>query len=444
MMQSIHRPRLAVLLIAGLAAAGACTDTSGTTQPVSDHSARTTGLSRAALGALGQVRSRLTIRDQLKALSDRAPGFTGVFLDGAGVLTIAVARDDFPLVSTEAVLAWARSYTAAAANATASSVRFRRVPYSYSELYDRFKLAEQVITPGDGLTLAAIDESRGVIVLGLQSLDRASTVRERLAQAGVPGGMVEFRQQDVGRGELKLSDAVRPTAGGIKTQHHNAGYCTLGFNVGRWDEGWNAPPYYFFSAAHCQGSTWGQYQAYPVYQVNSGVGEEFEVVPIKTYPAWPCPSASKSPCELADLVVYKYDDTVAVRYGNVAKPDGSLNIIGYYNVQPQLVGTIAGQVVTKVGAFGGQSTGTVSLTCTDQPVATTDHPSTVWVLCLGEANYNSADGDSGGPIFIPYNPANPNQTPDLVGIHSNAAGSHRYFTTMDYIDYATNYAYYYW
>jgi len=90
-----------------------------------------------------------------------------------------------------------------------------------------------------------------------------------------------------------------------------------------------------------------------------------------------------------------------VRYGYVTAPDASLNILGYYNVQPYVTGAIQGQTVTTVGATSGKQTGTVSLACADQPVATADHPSTVWVLCLGEANYSGGVGDSGARIFGP-------------------------------------------
>jgi len=75
---------------------------------------------------------------------------------------VVVARDDFSDASMQVALDWARRYSPSLA--AVNRIKRRRVRYAYTELYDAFHIAEQAIIPSDGLTLAAIDETRGLIV----------------------------------------------------------------------------------------------------------------------------------------------------------------------------------------------------------------------------------------------------------------------------------------
>jgi hypothetical protein len=156
-------------------------------------------------------------RQQLRAISQKAPGFTGLFLDDDGIVTLAVATDDFPAASQGTVMAWARKYFVGLD--LGAAIRLRRVPYDYVQLSNAFAVVQESMQPSDGLTLLAIDEAKGVIRLGLASLAASGGLRSRLAAAGVPPDMLAFEHADVGVADATLqSNGVRPAVG-IHSNH---------------------------------------------------------------------------------------------------------------------------------------------------------------------------------------------------------------------------------
>jgi hypothetical protein len=73
--------------------------------------------------------------------------------------------------------------------------------------------------------------------------------------------------------------------------------------------------------------------------------------------------------------------------------------------------------ITKVGATTGRTAGTIQMTCQDVNVLT---PSNKWILCADIANYASAPGDSGSPVFNIMGATN---NVSLTGIHFAGNGS---------------------
>jgi hypothetical protein len=66
---------------------------------------------------------------------------------------------------------------------------------------------------------------------------------------------------------------------------------------------------------------------------------------------------------------------------------------------------------------------------------------------MQETNYPAGSGDSGAPVFIPYNPFNPWNTPRVAGIHMGTAlneqgVSRKYFSPITQIEYALPTLYY--
>lgn len=157
-----------------------------------------------------------------------------------------------------------------------------------------------------------------------------------------------------------------------------------------------------------------------------------------------CPSG-KSPCQHADVLVVRSDDSVSTLYLRVADVNSSRTIIGHFNLQgAPTIGGLTGETVTKVGSATGKTTGQITATCVDVKLFDDITQQDIWILCQQRANYGSSGQDSGAPVFIPYSPTNWN-TPRLVGIHSSRVlGSpNRHFSPMTQIDYALNYAYYF-
>lgn len=334
-----------------------------------------------------------------------------------------------------------------------TSAKLRRVEFSYavlSENYDRILSALQV---ADGVNMTYIDETRGVIGIGLESLSKVESLRARLGVLGVPKGMVGFEQSQLGVPETTLNQKYRPLIGGLQIQHHSiTNTCSLGFNVfRRGPDNYSPDPSlgrYFFTASHCSG-TWGVFSGAFMYQHVTGagnrIGVEFEVAPKLTYPA--CPSPAQSPCQVADVMVGRSDDSVLVSYMRVANVDASKNIIGTFNLQGATTyGGLDGETITMVGATSGKRTSTIMKTCVNRTFPDDITGGTMTILCLQETNYVSGSGDSGAPVFIPYIAGNWN-TPRVVGIHmgstDNEQGQPRkYFSPITQIEYALPTLYY--
>jgi hypothetical protein len=110
---------------------------------------------------------------------------------------------------------------------------------------------------------------------------------------------------------------------------------------------------------------------------------------------------------------------VSQGYGIVKKTNlNSIVITGNTGVSGIVYGAVAGETVWKVGKTTGTTKGTVTSTCVNFQLQFPDP----MILCGHSAWYGSGDGDSGAPVFIPYDPQQPGSTPRTVGIHSSRAG----------------------
>lgn len=270
-----------------------------------------------------------------------------------------------------------------------------------------------------------------------------------LVSAGIPRDMIEVQRESRSVPESTLNDKYRPLVGGL--QITNPAFptkpCTLGYIIlKRGEDGYSPDPSlgrFFLTAAHCS-PTWGipttQIYYQPTHWSGNRIGVEVAVAPKLS--GGSCPSG-KSPCQHADVLVGRADDSVSTLYLRVADVNSLKTIIGHLNLQgAPTLGGLTGETVTKVGSATGKTTGKILATCVD--VQLPNFQENIWILCQQRADYHSSDYDSGAPVFIPYSPSNWN-TPRLVGIHSsrNVVTGHRHFSPMSQIDYALNYAYYF-
>jgi hypothetical protein len=280
-------------------------------------------------------------------------------------------------------------------------------------------------------------------------LSEVPKLRASLESQDLPHAMVTFEQRQRAVPETTLNQKYRPAIGGLQIFTQGlANPCTLGFNV-LWkaEDGQSydlSQGRFFLTASHCS-PTWGVPASWNFFQhtavTGNKVGVQVDVAP-KLYGA-ACPP-NKSPCQHADVLVVRYDDTVSTQYLRVANVDASKNITGAYNLQgAYTVGGLDGETVTKVGSASGKTTGTISATCIDVTLFDAITNEYITLLCEQRANYTSAPFDSGAPVFIPYSSTNWN-TPRLVGIHSSSDGTNRYFAPMSQVDYALNYKYFWY
>lgn len=138
-------------------------------------------------------------------------------------------------------------------------------------------------------------------------------------------------------------------------------------------------------------------------------------------------------------MVGRYDAGVSQGYGVVKKTNlNSITITGNVSVSGIVYGALTGEVVRKIGQTTGTTQGTVTAGCVDVPPGG-GFPG---VICAQAATYGSGPGDSGGAVFMPYNPAQPSSTPRTVGVHFASDGSTRYYSTIIQAFNAQDYAFF--
>jgi hypothetical protein len=128
-----------------------------------------------------------------------------------------------------------------------------------------------------------------------------------------------------------------------------------------------------------------------------------------------------------------YSSSTLAEFGRIAAPSNQTGSTTISTTQPRLrlVGVrrerYAGNVVDKIGAFGGWTYGNVQEPCTD----ITDFRPGSDLICVAEAQYASADGDSGAPILIWYL----DDRADIAGIHGGYFDTGtRFFSRFDQIE----------
>lgn len=291
---------------------------------------------------------------------------------------------------------------------------FRRTEFDYLTL-DRFYQALRPRLPRyAGVTSARIDETAGRIVVTVADLATGRDLLADLNMLDIPPSMLVVEKMGPVQELATLRNAVRPAVGGLEINkgQSGSGECTLGFNVYKKVGGYPDPGLgrFFLTASHCAnargtvtGTVWGQ----PDIDNPAGV----EVATAVIYTGSNCPYTS---CTRADVVVAQYFDSVGSSFGVVAKVNGSnLTIVGSYGVSGDVQGAITGETVTKVGRTTGQTIGKIKAMCVD--VNTVDHPN-IWNMCQQRTDVLAGPGDSGSPVFIPFNSALPNSTPRSVGV----------------------------
>lgn len=209
--------------------------------------------------------------------------------------------------------------------------------------------------------------------------------------------------------------------GGLKIANDALAICSLGMN-GYHSDGAGGPdpsrPPVFMTASHCGGvnTVWGQNA------VSLRIGQTIHDAPVFYPPncgASECCPYPTYGCQDADVSVGEYDAGISQGYGVVYKTNiNSLTITGTYSIGASIYGAIKGEKVWKVGQTTGTTNGNVSAICVDIP----PDPPFPGILCAQRADYSSDHGDSGAPIFMPFDPANPDFTPRIVGILCCAGG----------------------
>jgi hypothetical protein len=287
---------------------------------------------------------------------------------------------------------------AAARQRFGSDVRILPARYEISQLADWRDRLRSVLSLPSAVFLD-LDERSNRVVIGI---DRASTATQRasfelaVAERQVPVDAVIVEDTDPIIPLQTLRDRVTPTPGGVQI-NFDIFLCTLGFNVSF--EGGQG----FVTCSHCTQVPGGE-EGTTYTQGGVGIGVE-ERDPL-LWTGGVCPTSRR--CRYSDsaLISYAYAQENGA-FNKIAKVDNtgacesSANSLTIDSTKPQfrVVSTqdvpYVGQAVEKIGRTSGWTTGTVTSTCVDANVGTTD----ITRLCQDFATVGALGGDSGSPVF---------------------------------------------
>jgi hypothetical protein len=369
-------------------------------------------------------------------LAQRAPGFAGVYFDEDGRLTINFGSTTFDAAAVAEVVAWVRRVTGRVPDANGPVLR--RVGFAYAILDSYYDPLLKAVAALPFLTSSRIDDVRAQIVITVSDIAYAPSIREVASKLGIPPGAVVVEQRDPLHYEQTLQERVRPVYGGLEILSDAGAICSLGLN-GYYAGPDPSRPRVFMTASHCGGigTIWAQNTT--GYRIGATVHDAVVIFPPSCFSGDVCCPYPEG-CQLADESVAEYDDSVSQGYGRVYKTNlNSLTITGTYSVAGPVYGAVNGEVVWKVGRTTGTTNGRVTASCVDFPPAE-GHPGK---LCQQAANYTSGNGDSGSPVFMPYDPAYPDWTPRTVGIHfGREASGTRYYSPINNISGAQEYQFF--
>jgi hypothetical protein len=394
------------------------------TQPVSNPPKDQIATSTLGKGRSVQIR---TLRDELREIALRAPGFSGLWIDDDGGLRLSasVAALNPSLVKE------ARNWLTLnrRPDLATSPIRLHRVSHDYAELYAWLEAVGPALARVPGVSSIGIDERTGRIHVGVDD-GRARSLAIEAASGRVPATafVAEVLPRAVDSG---LHDTFSAMGGGIQITR-GIGACSAGFVGWRRDPDTLQPDYEYkvlFTASHCTsdqfnvvGNVFGQ----PTVMRPVGV----EVDESRIYYAPGCPNGYQY-CRHADVAVIKLADSIPINAFAVAWSSPTVHpnnppVYGWYSYSGSgFTGVLQGDSVIKVGRTTGETRGRVGITCADRQ--STQSPG-LWTICAMNATATGDGGDSGGPVYVRYKSSDP-ATPRAAGMTFQAGTGSVWFNS---------------
>ena len=357
--------------------------------------------------AAAQQQRVITINDLLSDVGRAAPGFGGMSYDSQGNLSVYLL-DPAQREAAQAAIAGVFG----AARVPVAGIRVLPARYSFADLRAWQDQARSLLAI-PGVLSSGIDHKTNVLEVGVQDLRLSDEVHRALRNLGIPQEAVHIMETESIALQPTLRNRERPVEGGLNIDNNG---CTLGYNALRGGvEG-------FVTASHCS-TTLALVDGHLFYQTAliaaDLIGVE-TVDPALLRQVAACPLGWL--CRFSDVDFSQYANGVNFARGRIEKTQGvntpqipgNVNIVGNF----QITGTgvaLVGQTVNKVGRSSGWTQGVVTGICVDENMVT------YIMLCQTEANYESAGGDSGSPVFQIPSSATDNVT--LVGSHWGGYGS---------------------
>jgi hypothetical protein len=277
---------------------------------------------------------------------------------------------------------------------------FARSPQGQERLAQAFARATPDVMDLAGTVFADVDEARGRLVYGIETIGAARAVEQALSRAGVSATDYEIRLVPAVQFMATLQNSdTRPVLAGVQinfTQY----VCTMGFNVNLTGQA------SFITNSHCTGKQGGVENTLYYQPLKSSHPTAIAVeVADPLYGKLPGCSRGKS-CRYSDASRAVYQNGVTGTYAiakTSAANNGSLDITGSFSVTGQNAtqdNFPVGTVVNKVGRTTGWTRGQVTSSCATVNVS----GSKLQLLCQTLVQDNGGatlvgGGDSGSGVF---------------------------------------------
>ncbi|HEX8211817.1 MAG TPA: hypothetical protein VF584_16700 [Longimicrobium sp.] len=389
----MRTPRRLLATVLAMAALAACADDPTTSAPANPAASTTADSDTVTPPADGDLYGG---EKDLLELSRQIPGFAGVSYEGETRVVRLTAAGD-PAEASRVLAGYAPAEQGDRPDAkTGASTRFVPAEFDYPTLRSFRDSSIDPVLEVEGTTFFDLDEASNRLVVGIVDETARAEVQARFARAGVPAEATEVVVTGPMEDDITLQQQWQPLEGGWQIQNANNGTCTLGFITRNPSNG--APS--FVTASHCTGALWsldGIAFSQPINPL--WVGRE-----VRDPRPFACFWFYR--CRYSDAALVQVNTNVAVAPNRIGRTlgwggPGAWGSITIDPANPRFAVTAvqnwpwAGQMVDKVGRTSGWNYGFVRRTCVTVPIAP-------WrrALCQYSANYASAGGDSGAPVFL--------------------------------------------
>ena len=354
------------------------------------------------------------LESRFAEVSRRVDGFGGYFYAADGVLT-AYVTDPATEPAARAILASiAAERRPSGHERRDGQLRILQGRYSFPQLAEwRDRLVPLLLMPG--VVFVDADEASNRVRIGLVEDGSRVRVRDAAFRLGVPPAALVISAERSLRPLTGLADAAGPVVpGGYRLSFARgasvAVQCSMGFNVAGGG---------YVTASHCtrvQGREEGTTHHQPA---GPGVlGTEVSDPPM--FMGGACPEGRR--CRYSDAARFRYAPGQAAE-PLIARTAGvdSLAVDGTMWVAGELPYPVSGEVLDKVGAETGWTSGAVGATCVHVNVDGTD----ITLLCQDVVDARAEGGDSGAPVFVWRG-----GEADVAGILWGGTGKRFYFSSM--------------
>ena len=422
--------RTALTLALSLVAAAGCQDDL-ITSPVAPAAARS-----AAPASSAATQSRVD-EEPFVEMAKETPSFAGYYIDSSGTLVVRVAdmaeagRARASMAAREA-----RWKTHGSHGHASPRIDVRPAEYSFQQLAAWRDLVYENVLGMEGVVYDDLDEVHNRVTIALLPTASGShaAVVAQLKTLGIPLAAVRFvtsapfhTQSARGASRAARLDAGENIAGPYSTLAGGEsvtmpnGSCAVAF-IGVF-QGMQV----LASASHCSTVVFGLDHSqvampYPGGTVGSEVADPSPTSNLCNFWFIGCLQARGS-----DGTLYSVNPNAPTMRGAIARTQtrGSSSTVvsashPWFYITSTATSHAVGWVVDKIGPATGWTYGAISSTCVDFRAAN------FGLRCVNVVDTQSADGDSGAPVFRLDDPSDPNNSSvTLMGILSGSAGSGR-------------------